>query len=229
LNATIIDFVEGFTIFKKNRNTGPAGNPSGTPMRNLRSSISAFLRYQRNKVLLQFSPDEWKQFFLSHSWFGPRGVKSKVVTMKVPRASGALAAVLMMCSAFVIAPTRARANDFAIPFGGFASAPSVSLSLVGSTTASAGSYWATVAGAQALAASLRFHENHFGLGGNIVWHLNNMHDDDGGWRHHDDDGGDDDHGGKTPVPEPSTALLVFSGISALAGWRVRQRRATRRI
>ena len=48
------------------------------------------------------------------------------------------------------------------------------------------------------------------------------HEDEGVWRHHEDDGNDDGH--KDTVPEPSSALLVFSGIVALAGWTVRRRK-----
>jgi hypothetical protein len=141
--------------------------------------------------------------------------------MKVSRVPCALGAVLMICGAGVIPPTRARANGF-VPFGGFVSAPWVSPGFVAIATASGTTCWTTVPGTGAQTSSLSLHENHIGLGGNIAWDPNDMHADHGGWRHHDDSA-DDGHVTNTQVPEPSSALLVFSGISALAGWGVRQR------
>jgi hypothetical protein len=179
--------------------------------------------YRRNTALLQPFPDEGNHLFLSDSSsLGPPESIPKVVAMKVQRVPYALAAVLMICGACLIVPMRARANDFVMPFGGLASAPSVSLGFAATATASGASCWTTPHGTGAQPSPLSLHENHIGLGGNIVWDPNNMHDDHGSWRHHDDDE-DDGHVSNTQVPEPSSALLVFSGISALAGWRVRQR------
>jgi hypothetical protein len=129
----------------------------------------------------------------------------------------------MIGGACVIAPARARANDFAMPFGGLAAAPSVGLGFVASAMASGATCWTTASSTGAQTSPLSLHENHIGLGGNIAWDPNNRHDDHGGWRHHDDDDDDDGHVSNTQVPEPSSALLLFSGISAVAAWKVRQR------
>jgi hypothetical protein len=77
-----------------------------------------------------------------------------------------------------------------------------------------------------LLCSLGLREEHEGLGGNIAWSSNRVwtEHEDGGWRHHDDDDGDDGHHSGT-VPEPSSGFLIFSGISALAAWRLRRRNA----
>lgn len=142
--------------------------------------------------------------------------------MKPPRMFTSLGALVIVSGALAAAPTRARANDFAMPFGAQVSAPSMSELFVSATAA----HWATTISAHALVTALANREDHHDLGGSIAWHPSawTSHEGEGGWRHHDDDGeDDDDHGGKTPVPEPSTGLLLFSGVSALAGWRLRHR------
>jgi hypothetical protein len=130
--------------------------------------------------------------------------------MTVSRISASLCTLFIVVVAFAAAPNCARANDFTLPFGGkAASQPAATVSAI------------------SLASSFAHQEGHSGLGGNMAWrpipHAVGMHEqeNEGSWRPHDD--GDDD-GHKTAVPEPSTALLVFSGISALAGWRVRRRK-----
>jgi hypothetical protein len=121
--------------------------------------------------------------------------------------------------AFVATPIRARANDFPTPFGFHASAEK------GNYAQATGSISDDRHEAAINSRSMGiWHENH--LGGEIAGHWDdwNMNEDEGPWRHHDDDGEEDDHeGGKTSVPEPSTALMLASGLSALAGWRLRYR------
>jgi hypothetical protein len=87
--------------------------------------------------------------------------------------------------------------------------------------------WATSMGERSFFSPFGMRGEHEGWERNISWsakHMWNMHDDNGkGWKHHDDDGDDDSH--TASVPEPATGFLVFSGIAALAGWRVRRRSA----
>jgi len=142
--------------------------------------------------------------------------------MKVLSFPATLAALFVMFGAYVADPTSARANDFSTPFGGNASSQAITSNFDVSAEASDAARCAV--DTHMPASSLAFHDSNPGLGGNIIPRSWGMHDDDGGWRHHEDDGGDDDHGGKTPVPEPSSALLVLSGITALAGSRLRGRK-----
>ena len=139
--------------------------------------------------------------------------------MTAPRFSVPLCALFFMGVAIAGAPTRARANDFAMPFGGKgASQPAATV--FAANAHESGS-------AVSLASSFAHHEGS-GLGGTIACLPTpgtvgmGEHEGQGGWHPRDDDGGDDGH--KTPVPEPSSALLVFSGIAALAGWTVRYRK-----
>jgi hypothetical protein len=141
------------------------------------------------------------------------------VIMTVPRISASLSALLIAAAALLAAPTLSHANDFEVPFGAKVSMQASSGHLV----ATAEDF------ARVTPASLAPHEGGSGLGGDIAWHPTQRvgGDDNHGWRHHDDDGEDDDgHGGKTAVPEPSTALLLFSGISVLAGLRSRRHAAS---
>ncbi len=139
-----------------------------------------------------------------------------------PRFSALLCALFIVVVAIAAAPTAARANDFAMPFGGKGASQPAAAAFAANSDESAAPL-----GAISLASSSN-HEGHSGLGGTFAWRPTPVavgmgeHEDQGGWRHHDDDG--DDDGQKTAVPEPSTALLVFSGITALAGWRVRRRK-----
>jgi len=142
--------------------------------------------------------------------------------MKLPRIFVSLGSLAIVSGAFLAAPTAARANDFAIPFGGIASASPISGLFVATTAA----HWATTVSTHAWVTSLAMHEDHHELGGSIAWHpsASTSQEGTGGWHHHDDDDDDDDgHGGHASVPEPSTGLLLFSGAAALAGWKLRQR------
>jgi hypothetical protein len=139
--------------------------------------------------------------------------------MTAPRISVLWFALCIVVIATAAAPTRARANDFAMPFGGKA-APQLAATAFGANADESG-HWSAIR----LASSFANHESHSGLGGSIaslpaprVVSIGEK-EDEGGWRHHDDDGDDDGH--RTPVPEPPTAFLVFSGIATLGGWRLR--------
>jgi hypothetical protein len=125
-------------------------------------------------------------------------------------------------ASFAVAPTRARANDIPVAFVSRAVVP-VSFASAVSFTATR---WATGMGEHSWLCSVGLRDEHEGLGGDIAWspkHVWGEHDGEGAWRHHDDDGEDDDDGHRqTAVPEPSTGFLVFSGIAALAGWRLRR-------
>jgi len=142
--------------------------------------------------------------------------------MKFPRMAAMLSVLVLVFGSLAASPTRARANDIRLAFGAQTVTP---LSFTMTPASFTAAQWATSMSSRALMSSLGMREDHGGLGGNIACsanHVWNMHDDDaGGWKHHDDDGGDDDHHGT--VPEPATGFLVFSGISALAGWRLRRR------
>ena len=155
------------------------------------------------------------------------GQLKKVIRMKCSRIPTSFCALAIFLGVIVAVSAPARANDFTMPFGGKAASQSEATRFVAPGEASL-THLSAISGYM-WASAIEHHEGHFGLGGNIGWRptprVGGMRDDDdGGWRHHDDDGeDDDDHGGKTAVPEPSTALLVFSGISALAGWKLRRR------
>jgi hypothetical protein len=140
--------------------------------------------------------------------------------MKLARIPATAGAVVMISVSLIAAPPSVRANDFAIPFGARFSAPLVG----GLFVAAAAANWTGATSTHAWVSSLATHEDHSELGGSILCHTTawDMHEGKGEWRHHDDDGGDDDHGGKS-VPEPSTGFLLFSGVSALTGWRLRHR------
>ena len=137
--------------------------------------------------------------------------------MKSSRVAAMLTLPAAALFAFVATPIRVYANDVPTSFGFKAAVE--------------GSHFAQPAisddrhevaiGPRSMGTS---HENH--LGGDLAGRCDdwNMHEGEGSWRNHDDDGGDDDHdGGKTSVPEPSSALMLASGLSALAGWRLRRR------
>jgi len=140
------------------------------------------------------------------------------------RIPATLSVFVLVIGSLTAVPPRARANDIPLAFG---ATTATQLSFTMTAASYTAAQWATSMSSHALMSSLGMREEHEGLGGNIAWsanHVWNMHDDDGGgWKHHDDDGGDDDHHGT--VPEPATGFLVFSGISALAGWRLRRRMA----
>src|SRR5258705_655817 len=141
--------------------------------------------------------------------------------MKLPRLLTSLGALVIVSGALAAAPS-ARANDFVVPFGAKMTAP-----VNGLFVATTAAHWATTISAHALVTALAMHEDHHDLGGNIAcnpgsWTLHEQ-EGEGGWRHHDDDGDDDGHVNKAAIPEPSTGLLLFSGVSALAGWRLRHR------
>jgi hypothetical protein len=127
-------------------------------------------------------------------------------------------------ASFTVAPIRARANDMPVAFVSRTVVPVSFASAVSFTT----TRWATGMGERSWLCSVGLRDEHAGLGGDIAWsprHVWGEHEgeSEGGWRHHDDDGEEDDDGHhQTAVPEPSTGFLVFSGIAALAGWRLRR-------
>jgi hypothetical protein len=142
--------------------------------------------------------------------------------MRFVRIPATFGAVALVFSSFTVAPTRARANDIPVAVGSRAVVP-VSLATAVSFTTTR---WATGMGEHSWLCSVGLRDEHAGLGGDIAWsakHVWGEHEGKNGWRRHDDDGEDDDDGHRqTPVPEPSTGFLVFSGIAALAGWRLRR-------
>jgi hypothetical protein len=143
--------------------------------------------------------------------------------MKFSRFPATISVFVVVVGLFTASPTRAQANQIPLAFGA-TSAAQLSFTMTAASFTAA--QWATSMSARALLSSVGMREEHEGLGGNIACSANHvwgMRDDDGGWKHHDDDGGDEDH--HATVPEPSTGFLVFSGISALAGWRLRRRAA----
>jgi hypothetical protein len=199
-----------------------AGRPRITPQSPETRAPPHF--YRGADDLLQHFPDQRPFIFLPHSvvisalFVHFKFVHfKKVKRMKFARISTSLGALAILSGALLAAPTCARANDFALPFGARLSSPSVSGLFVTAAQIS------IITSAHALVSPLATHEDHPGLGGSLACQTTewNMHEGKGEWHHHDDDGGDDDHGGKS-VPEPSTGFLVFSGVSALAGWRLRR-------
>ena len=142
--------------------------------------------------------------------------------MRFPRIPATFGVMVVVAGSFAASPTRARANDVPLAFGARTVPPITFTATAASFTAA---QWATAMSSRSLLSSLGLHEEHEGLGGNITCssnHVWNEHEDGDVWRHHDDDGDDDGHHSGT-VPEPSTGFLVFSGISALAAWRLRRR------
>ena len=140
--------------------------------------------------------------------------------MRFPRTPATFGVLVVVAGSFTASPTPARANDVALAFGARTVTPITFTATAASFTAT---QWATAMSSRSLLSSLGLHEEHEGLGGNIAWcsnHVWSEHED--GWRNHDDDGGDNSHRSNA-VPEPSTGFLVFSGISALAAWRLRRR------
>jgi hypothetical protein len=141
--------------------------------------------------------------------------------MNFPRIPATFGVLVVVAGSFTASPTLARANDVAVAFGACTVTPITFTATAASFTAA---QWATAMSSRSLLSSLGLHEEHEGLGGNIAWSPNHIwtEHEDGSWRHHDDDGDDDGHHSGT-VPEPSSGFLVFSGISALAAWRLRRR------
>jgi hypothetical protein len=143
--------------------------------------------------------------------------------MTAPRFSAPVYALFIVVGAIAAGPTCARANDFAMPFGGKAASQPAAAAFAANADESGSAHVSAVS----LAPSFAHHDGS-GLGGTIACLPSpravgiGEHDDQGGWRPRDDDGDDDGH--KTPVPEPPSALLVFSGMAALVGWTVRRRR-----
>ena len=140
--------------------------------------------------------------------------------MKLPRIPATFGVLVVVAGSFTASPTQARANDIVLAFGARTVTPITFTATVASFTAA---QWATAMSSRSLLSSLGLHEEHEGLGGNIAWSSNHVwtEHEGGAWRQHDDDGDDDGHHSGT-VPEPSTGFLVFSGISGLAGWRLRR-------
>jgi hypothetical protein len=150
--------------------------------------------------------------------------------MRFLRIPATFGAVVFAFGSFTVAPTRARANDIPVAFNSRAVVP---LSFAATAVSFTVTRWATGMGEHSWLCSVGLRDEHEGLGGDIAWspkHVLGEDEGEGGWRHHHDDDGEDDDGGhhQTPVPEPSTGFLVFSGIAALAGWRLR-RRATAKV
>jgi hypothetical protein len=138
--------------------------------------------------------------------------------MRCPRISVTLSALVVVVGSFTASPTRARANDIPLAFG--ANAAMFTMNAASLNAA----HWAAAMSSHTFLSSIEPREEHEGLGGSICCSANHvwkMHDK--GWEHHDDDGNDD--GRTASVPEPATGFLVFSGITALAGWRLRRRSA----
>jgi len=145
--------------------------------------------------------------------------------MRFLRISATFGTVVFVFGSFTLAPTRARANDIPVAFGSRTVAP---VSFATSAVFFTATRWATGMGEHSWLCSVGLRGEHEGLGGDIAWspkHVWGENEGEGGWRHHHDADGEDNDDGRhqTPVPEPSTGLLVFSGISALAGWRLRRR------
>ncbi len=139
--------------------------------------------------------------------------------MKFQRIPAAFGVLVVVAGSFTASPTRARANDVALTLGARSVTP---IAFTATSPYFTAAQWATDMSSRSLLSSLGLHEEHEGLGGNIAWTSNHVwteHEGDG-WRHHDDD--DDDGHHSTTVPEPSSGFLVFSGIAALAGWRLRR-------
>lgn len=80
--------------------------------------------------------------------------------MKLPRIFVSLGALAIVSGALLAAPTPARANDCAMPFGGIASASPINGLFVATTAA----HWATTVSAHAWVTSLAMHEDHHELG-----------------------------------------------------------------
>jgi len=139
--------------------------------------------------------------------------------MKFPRIPVTLSAFVMVFASFTVSPGRARAND--IPQ---ASAVNAAMFTMNAASFNPG-HGAAAMSSHTFLSSIEPREEHEGFGDNI-WctanHVWKMHDDKG-WKHHEDDGNDDDR--TATVPEPATGFLVFSGVTALAGWRLRRRSA----
>jgi len=139
--------------------------------------------------------------------------------MKFSRIPVTLSAFVMVFATFTASPGRARANDIPQAF-----APNAAMFRMNAASWNAAHGTAAMR-SQTFLSSIEPREEHEGFGGNILCtanHVWKMHDDKG-WKHHDDDGKDDSQ--TASVPEPATGFLVFSGITALAGWRLRRRSA----
>ena len=141
--------------------------------------------------------------------------------MTAPRFS--LHVLFFVGVAIAAVPTRARADDFATPFGGKAASQPAATVFAAEAHESGSGHVSGVSLASSFA-----HQEGSGLGGTIACLPTpgtvgmGEHEGQGAWHPRDDEGDDDGH--KTPVPEPASALLVFSGIAALAGWTVRRRK-----
>jgi hypothetical protein len=140
--------------------------------------------------------------------------------MKFPRIPATFGVLVVVAGSFTASPTQARANDVALAFGARTVTP---ITFTATTASFTAAQWATAVSSRSLLSCLGLHEEHEGLGGNIAWSSNHVwtEHEGSGWRHHDDDDDDDGHHSGT-VPEPSSGFLVFSGIAALAGWRLRR-------
>ena len=137
--------------------------------------------------------------------------------MKFLRIPATFGVLVVVAGSFTASPTQARANDVALTFGARTVTP---ITFTATTASFTAAQWATAMSSRSLLSCLGLHEEHEGLGGNIAWSSNHVwtEHEGSGWRHHDDDDGH--HSGT--VPEPSSGFLVFSGIAALAGWRLRR-------
>ena len=155
--------------------------------------------------------------------------------MKVPCIPALFGVLLFLLGVLVAASTAARADDVAMSFGARMSARPVSTSLTAAAPRSTDSRREDNS-PRFLLASFSNHEGKNELGESILggsehhtWRFHHEHEaegEDGGGRHHRDDDGeddDDDWRGRTPVPEPSTGLLFFSGCAAIVAWRLRVR------
>lgn len=139
--------------------------------------------------------------------------------MRLPRVPVTLSVLVVVFGSFTASPTRARANDVPMAFG--ARASMFTMNAVSFHAAN----WSAAMSSHTFLSSIEPREEDEGFSGK-VWctanHVWKMHDNKG-WKHHDDDGNEDGH--TASVPEPATGFLVFSGITALAGWRLRRRSA----
>ena len=153
--------------------------------------------------------------------------------MKVLRIPTSLGVLLFLLGVFGATSTAARADDVAIPFGARISARPVSTGIT-ATAPRLTDMRGENNSPRSLLASFTIHEGKNELGESILggsehhtWRFHHEGEGEhGGWRHHHDDDGeddDDDGRGRTPVPEPSTGLLFFSGCAAFVAWRLRPR------